>query len=568
MNEQKYCVLPYCLIPLSSDEPLWEWDLVSDALFLSQGACKSLNLPDPPMTMQDFYRLMPADTADELKTIRKSLLNGRTGSVLECAYICNGLWVQESMLVLTRNSAGQATRVMGRIASQNVDPANRGTGFSAGIRGLGETGTWILDVKKGLLWHDRICTALLGLGEHPENPLNAHDSLKRVHPAERSSLQRHYRLFTKSPFLGDAITDLVRMRQADGEYVPMLVRGNALERDAQGRAVLVSGVMAQAEPSAPRLYNDALDDSLYKALNTLGSGQWNWDTKIDAVYFCPRYLAMLGYPPEDAVSFSRSWRSHIHPDDYDKVMKAQKQIIDSRDHGDTFECTYRMRRADGDWAWIFDRGCVTWRDANGRAGHMIGSITNITTAQAERDKLEELVRHDALTGLRSRAYCYLEIEHIEQNSIRPVSVISVDITGLKMINDNLGHAVGDEMLTKAAFLLQHSLRQSDCIGRVGGDEFIVLLPNCNLEKGRKLLRKIENSFTEYNSVPGRMPVYVACGLASAEEAETRMPELIARADDAMYGQKKAQRKEAHRVIKEWIKKRTGKDVCGDDRLSD
>lgn len=103
-------------------------------------------------------------------------------------------------------------------------------------------------------------------------------------------------------------------------------------------------------------------------------------------------------------------------------------------------------------------------------------VTNITTAQTERDRLEELVKNDALTGLRSRAYCNLEAERIEKNNIRPVCVISCDITGLKMVNDNLGHAAGDELLAEAATLAAQASAAYGLRGAHGGDEFVVLLP--------------------------------------------------------------------------------------------
>ena len=95
---------PYSLIPLSSNEPLFEWDIVSDALFMTQGLYKSLNLPSPPPTMADFYKLLTADAATELGALRKNILLGKDPAASECSYLCNGFWVQEYMLVLSRNS--------------------------------------------------------------------------------------------------------------------------------------------------------------------------------------------------------------------------------------------------------------------------------------------------------------------------------------------------------------------------------------------------------------------------------------------------------------------------------
>ena len=275
---------------------------------------------------------------------------------------------------------------------------------------------------------------------------------------------------------------------------------------------------------------------------------------------------MLGYEPEQFPAHVNAWKDKIHPDDHDKIVDTQLAVIQSPRYGDSFECTYRMRRADGDWAWLFGRGCVTRRDDNGRACHLVNIVTNITTAQTERDRLEELVKNDALTGLRSRAYCNLEAERIEKNGIRPVCVISCDITGLKMVNDNLGHAAGDELLAEAATLLRKPLRLTDCVARMGGDEFVVLLPGCAPDKGRELLRKIEACFAERNRHPGRMPILAAFGLACSENPEMTLARVMVQADTAMLRQKRAQRKIAHKEIKNWIEARTGHNIRADDRL--
>lgn len=555
------CLLPYALIPLCSQEQLWEWDIVTDSLFFSHGAIQALKLEIPPATMPEFYQLVPADAAVELAAVRESVVSGKSGSQADCGYICNGFWVQEHILTLARNSEGRATRLLGHLA---VSTMQKYIGFKSGQTLLPEAGIWLYDVKKGQIWTDPICKQILGQKSR-NAPSTWESSLGMVHPTEREAIRRHYELLCRGNFLGDSITDLVRLKSGSGEYLPILLRATVMERDEEGHALLVSGIMGLGEPAAA-IHSLSKDDKLFHALNSMGSGQWNWDTIQDAIYFCPRYLAMLGYGPEDEEEFARTWLDHVHPDDLVKVRQAHQQIIASADNGDTYECTYRMRRADGGWAWIFDRGCVTWRETDGRAGHMIGSITNITTAQAERDQLEELIRHDSLTGLRSRAFCNLEIEHIEQNDIRPVSVISLDITGLKMINDYLGHARGDELLMTAASIMRGALRRSDCVARVGGDEFLILLAGCDEARGRKVLAKLKTAFASYNENAVSLPVIAAMGLASSDSMDQSMSQIMARADAEMYRDKKEQRIEAHAMLKAYIKSVTGRLVGADERL--
>lgn len=550
-------------MPLCTHEPIWEWDIASDSFYLSKGALESLGLESAPLTIQDFYKFLPDTAVAEHAGVRDGVISGKAGSTAKCGYICNGHWVDEQMIALIRDSEGRATRLMGHMTISDV---GQRMVFKNGQALLAEAGQWLYDVPRRLIWHDEVCDRILGMDNRPAYPISLQTSIFPVHPMEKSALRRHYELFCQGEFLGDTITDIVRVK-IKGEYKTMMVRATAMQRDARGRAELIAGIMAQGEPNTDELQSLA-SEKLNNALTSIGSGQWNWDTKQGSIYFCPRYLAMLGYEPEDDGIMVSRWRTRIHPDDIAKVMQVQEQIIASPDHGDTYECTYRVRQAKGDWAWVFERGYVTWREVDGRAGHMIGSITNITTAQAERDKLEELVRHDALTGLRSRAFCNLEMEHIRQNDIRPVSAISVDITCLKMINDYLGHAMGDELLKKAAAIMRGALRRSDFIGRMGGDEFIVLLPGCDYEKGKKVLGNLASAFDSYNADLPSLPVFAALGLASADTQEQTLEDMLRKADERMYEDKKKHRREAHACLKALIKKATGKTVGADDRLTD
>lgn len=88
----------HCLIPLTSSEPLWEWDIVSDALFLSLGACSRLRLPEPPTRMADFLGYIPPHALPRLNELREGVLSGTAGSCLECDYPFNNQWIQEHLL--------------------------------------------------------------------------------------------------------------------------------------------------------------------------------------------------------------------------------------------------------------------------------------------------------------------------------------------------------------------------------------------------------------------------------------------------------------------------------------
>lgn len=554
----------HCLIPLTSSEPLWEWDIVSDALFLSLGACSRLRLPEPPTRMADFLGYIPPHALPRLNELREGVLSGTAGSCLECDYPFNNQWIQEHLLVLARNEKGRASKIMGRFTITPALAGDPAVEAKARQSGLPEVGIWIYSVPSRNVWRDSTCAALLGETASGTYSVSYDDRTTSIHPADRKSLLRRYRLFIEQKFLGESIDDIIRVRLNNGQYARMLVRGSVLERDRTGRATLLAGTLQREESLRPGTLRSSDDERLHYALDTVGDGLWDWDLRTNAVYYSPRCLAMLGYTPEQFPAHVNAWKDKIHPDDHDKIVDTQLAVIQSPRYGDSFECTYRLMRADGTWAWILGRGYVTHRDAKGRATRLVGLHTDITTTQGDRAKLEDLVRNDALTGLRSRTFFNMEVERIEQNHIRPVSVIACDVNGLKLINDYLGHATGDTLLADTALLLRRSLRATDCIARMGGDEFTILLPSCPEETALKILFVLQRTFEEHNSAPDTMPLLLAFGCASVKSADMPLSRTLVEADREMLRQKHAQRGAAHEKIKEWIERNKNVTVCLED----
>ena len=247
-----------------------------------------------------------------------------------------------------------------------------------------------------------------------------------------------------------------------------------------------------------------------------------------------------------------TWKEKIHPDDLKKIVEPQRKLADSPKYGDTFECTYRLKRLDGSYAWILGRGYVTHRDAKGRATRIVGLHTNITASQADRDYFEKLAQNDALTGLHSRTYFDIKLANIENKGIRPLCVISCDVNGLKLANDYMGHLVGDKLLQTVAALCKESVRTSDCVARMGGDEIVILLPTCPREAGEEILAKLRRNFDRHNACSDQMPALVSFGLACAESADIPASAILVEADREMLKEKRSHRKAAHERIKQWI----------------
>jgi diguanylate cyclase (GGDEF)-like protein len=161
-----------------------------------------------------------------------------------------------------------------------------------------------------------------------------------------------------------------------------------------------------------------------------------------------------------------------------------------------------------------------------------------------RKALEERLRyqsiHDILTGVFNRAFFEEEIERMDRNREFPVSIIVGDINDLKEVNDTQGHAVGDELLRRAAFVFGTAFRGSDILARIGGDEFAVLLSHTDALTASHMMDRVRLKIMEHNQKYPDLPIRIALGVATAEQG--KLAEAFVIADQRMYADKAASKK--------------------------
>ena len=166
------------------------------------------------------------------------------------------------------------------------------------------------------------------------------------------------------------------------------------------------------------------------------------------------------------------------------------------------------------------------------------SLTDITARKQAEAYLEFLGKHDPLTKLRNRAYFVDEINRLERKGPWPVTVIIADLNGLKTANDNEGHAAGDALLRRAGEVLLKGVDKPACAARIGGDEFVVLLPGTDERGGTQLLERLQTLVDLNNQFYGGIPLSFAFGMASCVSGD-RLEATVNQADRAMYTAKKA-----------------------------
>jgi diguanylate cyclase (GGDEF)-like protein/PAS domain S-box-containing protein len=184
-------------------------------------------------------------------------------------------------------------------------------------------------------------------------------------------------------------------------------------------------------------------------------------------------------------------------------------------------------------------------------GNFIGSIgicRNITSAKQEEEKLRYISTHDALTGLYNRAYYDEMLDRMNYSSQFPISVIMMDVNGLKATNDSLGHHMGDQLLNSVASILRHSTRESDLLARIGGDEFIILMPSTGTDIMQQVVARIKNNLAIENE-SGKNPFITSISIGCQTSYKPGTIEAaIQAADDMMYAHKRSQKSSAESTL--------------------
>jgi len=174
----------------------------------------------------------------------------------------------------------------------------------------------------------------------------------------------------------------------------------------------------------------------------------------------------------------------------------------------------------------------------GGEGRVLSVVRDISDRKEIERKLTYLSFHDSLTGLYNRSFFETEFARLEKGRRFPVSVIAADVDGLKLVNDTHGHEAGDVLIKSAADILRSVFRTEDLVARIGGDEFVVLLPGTDVNAAAILQGRVREAEQRFNNESGIVHVRLSLGTATAYQAdEVRC--LMGQADKRMYEDKSA-----------------------------
>jgi len=294
------------------------------------------------------------------------------------------------------------------------------------------------------------------------------------------------------------------------------------------------------------------------AIEGSGDGLWDWDIVTNKVFFSESWKQMLGYADNDISNKLSEWERLVHPDDLNDALQAVQKHLEGKTP--VYISEHRLLCKDGNYKWILDRGVVVSRDDQGKPLRAIGTHTDIT----ERKLMEEIIRqqalYDTLTKLPNRRLLVDRLTQamsVSKRSGKHGALLFLDLDNFKPLNDTHGHEAGDLLLIEVANRLKHCVRETDTVARIGGDEFVVVLAQLDMDvkasklEAEMLAEKIRAELAkpyvlklknEHNT--GLLVEHhctASIGLTLFIDEQSSVNDVLKNADDAMYQAKNAGR---------------------------
>jgi len=286
-------------------------------------------------------------------------------------------------------------------------------------------------------------------------------------------------------------------------------------------------------------------EELYSlTLRGINDGFWDWNIVENKVFFSPRWKEIIGYDEDDKIDID-FWFSSIHKDDIENVKNNLNYFINETDL-DKIELEYRIRHKNGNYIWVICN-INSIRDNNNKAKRIAGYHSDITTHKSKEQLLENLlynVSHDTLTGLPNRNIFIEKLEKafsISRNKEKDLfSVLFIDINRFKIINDSLGHSIGDSFLIKVAERLKTFVNENITLSRLGGDDFAILYQNVKNEEEIIKLSKDIIKIMQEPFIINDQEIFtsVSIGISISNNKNNYAEEMLRNADIAMYKAKK------------------------------
>jgi diguanylate cyclase (GGDEF)-like protein len=399
------------------------------------------------------------------------------------------------------------------------------------------TGVWDRDIPSGRISYSVEWKAMLGFCEH-EIGDRIEESYTRVHPDDLdqvlASITAHFDDLTPHYVVEH------RLRCKDGSYKWVLSRGKVVQRDGNGKPLRMTGVTTDISDTI------AISDKLRQGAELLTHltdevpglvYQYHLDLNGRATfpYASAGIVRIFGITPAEAALDAGAAESRIHADDVETY------------HGSLAISAATLERWHLEFRVVLPGVGERWREVEAKPRRLAdgstvwhGFIADITAHKHLEQQLHDAAATDFLTGIPNRRHIMARMEQelarIQRDPTALSAVMMFDLDLFKAINDRYGHAMGDEVLKHFSGILQHELRKVDSVGRIGGEEFAIILSGADMEDAERFAERVRARLAATPLQDGEtsIAVTVSIGIAAMLAEDASINNSLSRADAALY----------------------------------
>ncbi len=242
----------------------------------------------------------------------------------------------------------------------------------------------------------------------------------------------------------------------------------------------------------------------------------------------PKTSVLTGYSNQELIKMK--FTDFVYEEDKEKTLAFHKKRLKGMEGSSKQQ--FRIRKKDKEIRWIESDGIkIDW---NGEDATLQFAV-DITKRKSTEDKILYLSYFDQLTGLYNRRFYEEELKRLDNKRNLPLTLLMADVNGLKLTNDAFGHISGDKLLKAVADIMKKELRKDDVLARIGGDEFILLLPKTDNIEAQLIMERLRSRIA--NTVIDKITASVSFGFETKREESEDIEKIFSQAEDYMYKRK-------------------------------
>ncbi|NTW04909.1 MAG: PAS domain S-box protein [Peptococcaceae bacterium] len=394
-------------------------------------------------------------------------------------------------------------------------------------------GTWEWNVQTGEALFNERWAEIIGYSLDELRPVSIETWLKFVHPDDLEASQEQLsRVFSKTKEYYDIEC---RMLHKNGSIVWVNDRGKVVSWTEDGKPLLMSGThidITQRKSMESWIFSEK--ERLKTTLLSIGDGVISVDRQGNIVLINEVAEQLTGWSQEDA--FGRPLEEVFNIVNELSRKKCDNPVKQVMERGEIIELANHtiLISKDGIERPIEDSAAPI-KDECGHISGVVLVFRDFTEKKERQEKIEFLSFHDQLTGLYNRRFFEEELKRLDTVRNLPISLILIDVNGLKLVNDAFGHKFGDELLVRVSQLIAKECREDEIIARIGGDEFILLLSKTDFSQAKEIGKRINDQINIEKIGSVNLSISYGCGTKSTDFED--VSDVFKRAEDKMYQHK-------------------------------